>query len=105
MLIGLIEDDNQIRYISRKLLTDLSGKPEDFINKSIKQFEIVQFLKNHLHRSTHGIRESLKDFEWKKYEETYLKIVGGEISNLEKHHILKLGKIKTEKIYMADKRI
>ena len=36
MLIGLIEDDNQIRYISRKLLTDLSGKPEDFINKSIK---------------------------------------------------------------------
>lgn len=41
MLIGLIDENNQIKYISRKLLTDLSGKPEDFIFKSIKKYEIV----------------------------------------------------------------
>ena len=58
MLIGLIDENNQIKYISRKLLTDLSGKPEDFIYKSIKKFEIVQFLKEHIHLSTGGFRES-----------------------------------------------
>jgi hypothetical protein len=31
MLIGLIDQNNQIKYISRKLLTELSGKSEDFI--------------------------------------------------------------------------
>ena len=38
ILIGLIDEDNQIKFISRKLLTDLSGKNEDFIYKSIQKF-------------------------------------------------------------------
>ena len=49
ILIGLIDEDNQIKFISRKLLTDLSGKNEDFIYKSIQKFEIIKFLKDHLH--------------------------------------------------------
>jgi hypothetical protein len=59
ILIGLIDEDNQIKFISRKLLTDLSGKNEDFIYKSIQKFEIIKFLKDHLHRSTASVRESL----------------------------------------------
>ena len=66
MLIALIDEDNQIKFISRKLLTDLSGKNEEFITKSIEKYEIENFLKDHIYRSTSVVKKSLKDYYLKK---------------------------------------
>jgi hypothetical protein len=41
ILIGLIDINNHIKYISRKLLLELSGKSDDYIQKAIEKPETI----------------------------------------------------------------